>query len=124
VTRPTPRTSGVGTRVEVLLDRQLALFVSGGRVERVLPVSTGKPGFATPPGSYTVFRKEDRSWSVPYKVWLPWASYFVGGIAFHESPDVPAQPASHGCVRTTAFDAEWLYRRIPNGTRVTVLATS
>ena len=90
-----------GTRVEVLLDRQLALLIRDGascarcRSRPALPAST------TPPGSYTVFRKEDRSWSVPYKVWLPWASYFVGGIAFHESPDVPAQPASHGCVRTT-----------------------
>jgi hypothetical protein len=124
-TRPTPRTPGsTGTRVEVLLDRQLALLIRNGSVVRTLPVSSGAPGFATPPGSYTVFRKEDRSWSVPYKVWLPWASYFVGGIAFHESPDVPPQPASHGCVRTTIYDAEWLYRQIPNGTRVTVLATS
>ena len=122
--RPTPRTTAPGTRVEVLLDKQLALFIRDGQVVRVLPVSTGAPGFETPPGVYSVFRKEDRSWSVPYKVWLPWASYFVGGIAFHESPDVPAQPASHGCVRTTVFDAQWLYRQIPNGTRVTVLARS
>ncbi len=71
-----------------------------------------------------MFRKEDRSWSVPYKVWLPWASYFVGGIAFHESPDVPGYPASHGCVRTPQFDAQWLYRQTPIGTRVTVLARS
>jgi lipoprotein-anchoring transpeptidase ErfK/SrfK len=122
--RPTPRTTGAGTRVEVLLDKQLALLITDGRVVRTLPVSSGAPGYETPPGSYTVFRKEDRSWSIPYKVWLPWASYFVGGIAFHESPDVPAQPASHGCVRTTVFDAQWLYRQIPNGTRVTVLARS
>ncbi len=122
--RPTPRTTASGTRVEVLLDRQLALLIRNGQVVRTLPVSSGAPAFATPPGDYTVFRKEDRSWSVPYKVWLPWASYFVGGIAFHESPDVPAQPASHGCVRTTRFDAEWLYRQIPNGTRVIVLARS
>jgi L,D-transpeptidase catalytic domain/Sporulation and spore germination/Putative peptidoglycan binding domain len=122
--RPTPLTTGSGTRVEVLLDRQLTLLIRDGRVERVLGASTGAPGFETPPGSYTVFRKEDRSWSVPYKVWLPWASYFVGGIAFHESPDVPGYPASHGCVRTPQFDAQWLYRQIPIGTRVTVLARS
>ena len=108
----------------MLLDRQLTLLIRDGRVERVLGASTGAPGFETPPGSYTVFRKEDRSWSVPYKVWLPWASYFVGGIAFHESPDVPGYPASHGCVRTPQFDAQWLYRQIPIGTRVTVLARS
>jgi hypothetical protein len=122
--RPTPRTKGSGRRVEVLLDRQLALYIAGGRVVRTLHVSTGAPGFATPAGRFNVFRKERNSWSVPYKVWLPWASYFVGGVAFHESPDVPAGPASHGCVRVPRYDARWLYDRLPNGTSVTVLASS
>ena len=114
--RPTPRTSGGGRRVEVLLDRQLALYINRGRVVRTLHVSSGASGFATPTGRFTVFRKERNSWSVPYKVWLPWASYFVGGVAFHESPDVPAFPASHGCVRVPRYDAQWLYDRLPNGT--------
>ena len=122
--RPTPRTSGPGRRVEVLLDRQLALYVEAGRVVRTLHVATGARGFETPAGRFAVFRKEQRSWSVPYRVWLPWASYFVGGVAFHESPDVPAGPASHGCVRVPRYDARWLYDRLPNGTPVTVLATS
>jgi hypothetical protein len=119
--RPTPRTKGPGRRVEVLLDRQLALYIEGGNVKRTLHVSTGAPGFATPKGRYEVFRKEEQSWSIPYQVWLPWASYFVGGVAFHESPDVPARPASHGCVRVPGYDARWLYERLKMGTKVTVL---
>ena len=69
-------------------------------------------------------RKEQRSWSVPYKVWLPWASYFVGGVAFHEYPDVPPTAASHGCVRVPRWDAQWLYQQTPIGTPVTVLGRS
>ena len=61
---------------------------------------------------------------MPYKVWLPWASYFVGGVAFHEYADVPAVAASHGCVRVPAYDAKWLYDQIPVGTPVTVLGSS
>jgi hypothetical protein len=124
--RPVPRTHvrGRATRVEVLLDRQLALVVRRNRVLRTLHVSTGVEGFETPPGSYRVFRKKRRSWSVPYKVWLPWASYFVGGVAFHRSSDVRVVPASHGCVRLTRHDARWLYERTPVGTRVRVLARS
>ena len=122
--RPTPRTSGSGRRFEVLLDRQLVLYIENGAVVRTLHVSSGAPGFETPTGRFSVFRKETNSWSVPYKVWLPWASYFVGGVAFHESPDVPAQPASHGCVRVPRYDAKWLYDNAPNGTVVTVLGSS
>jgi lipoprotein-anchoring transpeptidase ErfK/SrfK len=44
-----------------------------------------------------------------YSVWLPYASYFNGGIAFHESRDVPAYPASHGCVRVPRDDAPLVY---------------
>ena len=123
-TRPTPRTTGAGRRFEVLLDRQLVLYIENGAVVRTLHVSSGAPGFETPTGRFSVFRKETNSWSVPYKVWLPWASYFVGGVAFHESPDVPAQPASHGCVRVPRYDAKWLYDHAPNGTAVTVLGSS
>jgi len=122
--RPAPISSGTGPRVEVLLDRQVALYIDGSRVARILDVSTGKPGFETPVGVWGVTRKEERSWSVPYKVWLPWASYFVGGVAFHEYPDVPPTPASHGCVRVPRADAEWLYRQLSTGTAVTVVARS
>jgi lipoprotein-anchoring transpeptidase ErfK/SrfK len=122
--RPAPIRSGTGRRMEVLIDRQLALLIDGSTVTRVLNVSTGKAGFDTPVGNWKVERKEERSWSVPYKVWLPWASYFVGGVAFHEYPDVPPEPASHGCVRVPVYDAEWLYRQIPNGTPITVIGRS
>jgi peptidoglycan hydrolase-like protein with peptidoglycan-binding domain len=122
--RPKPRTAGTGTRVEVLLDRQVALVIRGGRVLRTVHVSTGKRGYATPVGRYQVTRKSRRSWSVPYRVWLPWATYFVRGIAFHQSQSVPVTPVSHGCVRVTAADARWLYGLTPVGTKVRVIARS
>ncbi len=115
---------GAARHVEVLLDRQLALLVTGGAVFRVLHVSTGGKGYETPIGSYRIFRKEERSWSVPFSVWLPWASYFVGGVAFHEYPDVPVVAASHGCVRVPAGDAELLYEFAPLDTPVHVLGSS
>ena len=61
-------------------------MIENNQVLRVLHVSTGAAATATPPGSYSVTRKELRSWSVPFQVWLPYASYFVGGIAFHGTP--------------------------------------
>ena len=122
--RPEPVTTGRGTRIEILLDRQLLLLVEDGNVLRTMHVSTGRRGFATPAGEYSILRKRRRSWSAPYKVWLPWASYVVRGIAIHESRIVPVLPVSHGCVRVTRHDASWLFRRTPVGTPVTVLARS
>jgi peptidoglycan hydrolase-like protein with peptidoglycan-binding domain len=108
--RPLPISPGTGKRIEVLLDRQLALLIEGNRVLLTVAVSTGKGSNATPPRSFRIFRKEIKSWSYPFQVWLPWASYFVGGIAFHEYPDVPTQAASHGCVRVPRYDAQLLYK--------------
>jgi hypothetical protein len=119
-TRPLPVTFGLGKRVEVLLDRQLALLVDGGRVVRAVHISTGAYN-RTPAGSFRVFRKERLSWSVPFSVWMPWASYFTGGIAFHEYPIVPSYPASHGCVRVNRYDAPVLYEFATSGTPVEVL---
>lgn len=122
--RPTPITSGSGRRVEVLLDRQLVLLIDGATVVRAIHVATGAAATPTPAGTYAVYRKAEKDWSVPFQVWLPWATYVVGGIAFHEYPDVPVSPASHGCIRVTRFDARTVYDFTPLGTQVKVLAVS
>lgn len=118
--RPTPQ-AGAGKRIEVYLGAQVALLVNGSRVERVIKVSSGAAGYATPAGSYTIYRKHLKDWSYPYSVWLPFASYFNGGIAFHESPDVPAYAASHGCVRVPRDDAPLVYSFATLHLPVTVL---
>lgn len=114
--------AGAARRVDVLLDKQLALVVEDGRLRYAISISSGAPGYETPVGTYVVYRKEEMSWSVPYETWMPWASYFTGGIALHESADVPGHPASHGCVRVPAAFAEWLYGFAGLGTEIRVMA--
>ena len=118
--RPKPQGSGPDKRIEVYREKGVALLITHGKTKRAIHVSTGAPGTATPAGSFSVFRKELRSWSVPFQVWLPYASYFVGGIAFHEYPDVPPYPASHGCVRVPSPEAKGVYRFAKLGTAVVV----
>jgi lipoprotein-anchoring transpeptidase ErfK/SrfK len=60
-------------------------------------------------------------WSVPFSTWMPWATYFTGGIALHEYWPVPTYPASHGCIRMTARDAPQMYAFAVHGTPVDVL---
>jgi hypothetical protein len=118
-TRPEPRLRMPGRRIEVQLRRQLALLIEDNRVVRAVHISSGSGG-RTPTGSFRVYRKERYSWSVPFKVWLPWASYFTGGIAFHEYASVPTYAASHGCVRVNYYDAQMLFGFAEQGTRVDV----
>lgn len=119
-TRPQPVLRRPGRRVEILLGRQVALAVVDNRVERVFHISSGSYG-RTPSGRFHVYRKERLSWSIPFSTWMPFASYFVGGIAFHAYPSVPAYPASHGCVRMMARDAPLMYAFATYGTPVDVL---
>ena len=117
---PRPGNSGPSRRVEVYRDKGVALLIAHDRVKRAIHVSSGAGANATPPGTFEVFRKENPSWSVPFQVWLPYASYFTGGIAFHEYPDVPPFPASHGCVRVPSPEAPGVYRFAKLGTTVIV----
>jgi spore germination protein GerM len=117
---PRPGNGGPSRRVEVYRDKGVALLIAHDRVKRAIHVSSGGPGTSTPAGTFEVYRKENPSWSVPFQVWLPYASYFTGGIAFHEYPDVPPYPASHGCVRVGSPEAPGVYRFAKLGTTVIV----
>jgi hypothetical protein len=116
---PAPLTHRSGRRVEIHRERGVLLLVENNEVQRAVHTSTGAFG-RTPSGTFRVYRKELLSWSVPFKVWMPYASYFVGGIAMHEYSYVPSYPASHGCVRLPAGDAIRVYGFADVGTPVYV----
>ena len=116
---PRPATRRPGRHVEIFRDRGVLLMVEGSEVRRAVHTSTGAFG-RTPSGTFHIYRKESLSWSVPFSVWMPYASYFVGGIAMHEYPYVPEYPASHGCVRLPAGEAERVFGFAEVGTPVHV----
>ena len=107
--------------IEVHKGKQIAILVGReGRVVRTIHVSTGALGYTTPNGRWHVYAKSPMSWSNIFHVWLPWASYVVGGVAFHSYPSVPGFPASHGCIRVPAPEAVFLYRWATLGTPVRI----
>jgi hypothetical protein len=116
--RPRPW-GGLRRGVQIDTRRQVMLLVEGGRVVRAIHVSTGAGG-RTPLGHFSVYRKERLSWSVPFSVWMPYASYFRGGFAMHAYPSVPPYPASHGCVRVPPVEAPGVYAFASYGTPVWV----
>jgi hypothetical protein len=118
--RPRPGAHRLGRHVEIHRDLGVLLMVEDGRIVRAVHTSTGAGGWVTPVGDFKVYAKVLYSWSVPFQVWMPFAAYFRGGIATHQSPDVPSYPASHGCVRLPEGEAERVYRFVDVGTPVSV----
>jgi peptidoglycan hydrolase-like protein with peptidoglycan-binding domain len=121
---------GGPTRVEIELARQVLFLYQGNALHKILPVSTGsgKPycengncGDAiTSRGSFKVewryqgWRKSDLG-----RLFNP--LYFNGGIAIHGFPQVPVQPASHGCVRIPMGASLWFPQLVPDNTPVFVV---
>lgn len=104
-----------GRHVEVDQTRQVLFLVEDGEVTSILHVSTGAGG-ATRDGSFRVYRK--LAGYSPNRLYYP--SYFDGLRAIHGWPEVPAYPASHGCVRVPMWSATWISRLVPVGTRVEI----
>jgi len=112
--------NGEPSRVEVSLARQVLFLYQDGSLQKILSVSTGTSETPTPTGTFRMFRSES-GWHTSRYGRLYNAQYFVGGYAIHGSLSVPAEPASHGCVRIPMHSAEWFPNSVPKGTQVVVL---
>lgn len=107
VGRPNARSTR-GRVIEVDLNRQVVMLVEGGYVHHVFNTSTGDASHRTPRSSFKIFRQINKLRISPLgKLWRP--KYFNGGIALHGSPSVPAYAASHGCVRLTDPEINFLW---------------
>jgi peptidoglycan hydrolase-like protein with peptidoglycan-binding domain len=107
-----PRARYPGTHLEVSKGRQVLFVVENGRVQLAVHVSTGATG-NTPLGHWRIYRKVS-GWS--WVLWYP--MYFLRGFAIHGYPEVPAYPASHGCVRVPMWLAPRLFREHRTGQSV------
>jgi peptidoglycan hydrolase-like protein with peptidoglycan-binding domain len=119
---------GPTPRVEVDVKRQIAFVVAADGTTKIVNVSSGSgrrysrpqggTGVAdTPTGNFTIKRRINGVHVAPLgKMYRP--MYFQGGFAIHGSSNVPGYPASHGCVRTTNPDQDFIWSTIPNGAAV------
>ena len=84
-------------------------------------VSTGRRGYATPQGVFSIIQKNRRHYSniyggapMPFMQRLTWS-----GVALHAGY-VPNYPASHGCIRLPPSFASWLFSTTDMGNHVVV----
>jgi L,D-transpeptidase catalytic domain len=91
--------------------QRLAVTVDGVELHR-WPVSTGRPGLATPSGTFRPIRFERQWYSRKYD-WspMPYSVFFNGGYALHGTYETGrlGQAASHGCVRLLPVNAAALF---------------
>lgn len=99
-------------------------LVDHGEVILTTDARFGAPGMETGEGIFTIHEKSRNHISSRYHTWMPFAMFFNGDEAVHYSPDFNAVGylhGSHGCVGVRDIDkAEWLFDRVPVGTRVYV----
>ncbi len=114
--------------IEVNLSTQTLTVWRGSTKISSSLVSTGKPGFSTPTGTYYISTKypsvtmaacvNGECWNTPG---VPWAMLFrSGGFYIHGAywHNDFGKVRSHGCVNLPVPYAEWLYGWTPSGTRV------
>ena len=79
------------------------------------PVSTARPGWETPTGSFRPFRLA-RVWhsTLYHHAPMPYSVFFSGNFAIHGTNETGriGLPVSHGCVRLTTRHAAILYHLV------------
>jgi lipoprotein-anchoring transpeptidase ErfK/SrfK len=137
----------MGTRVVINLSEQRAYLIEDDKVSLISPIASGKPGYSTPTGSFSILSKDidHRSQSfgsvfdgsgriansnatpgtyVPPGDYyrpapMPYYMQFGPAIGMHAGY-LPGYPASHGCVRMPRDLAARFFARVSVRTPVTV----
>ena len=136
------------SKIVVSIPEQKARFYKGKKLVGETTVSTGKPGFGTPPGHYHVVSKDRNHVSSEFGDYvddmgnvvrsnvdqrkdrkppgshfdgakMPFCMHFNGGYAMHQGY-VPPFAASHGCIRVPQGMAEHFFDAASEGTPIIV----
>lgn len=115
-----------------------AVVERDGQVVRTMPVSMGKPGYASRSGvkvvmsRYRSFRMQSSSYGVTsgpnsYDLVVPYAMRITNSGEFlHGAPwntKIGKANTSHGCTNLTLADARWLYENVQVGDPVITVGT-
>ena len=139
------------TRVMINLSEQRAYLIEKGKVTLISPIASGKPGWQTPTGNFTIFSKDidhhSRSFGsvvdasgrviksnatpgsrVPRgghfrSAPMPYYMEFSAAVGMHGGY-LPGYPASHGCVRMPKDLAAQFFERVHIGTPVIVVGST
>ena len=143
--RPKITAQTLGPTIVVHVDSNRLDLYEGFSVSRSWSVATAKPGWVTPDGEWTLYRKAENptwhnpaldSWGADLPAVVPGgpgnpmgtrALYITapGLIRIHgtTTPSSIGTYASHGCIRMHNEEIEQLYDLVPVGTKVIIVGT-
>ena len=139
------------TRVIINLSDQSASLLERGRTTLISPIASGKSGWQTPTGNFSIFNKDinhlSRSFGLVVDASgrvvnpsatpstpvprgdhyepapMPYFMEFSSAVGMHAGY-LPGYPASHGCVRMPRDLAALFFQRVQIGTPVTVVGST
>lgn len=135
-------------KLVISLDEQRIGVIKAGELVGLSPISSGREGYDTHPGTFKVTEKDEDHRSSWYGAFVDDAGFIVvedvdvrkdkpptgtrfvgaemryfmrfnGPIGLHQGY-LPGYPASHGCIRLPAKMAERIFHAVPHGTPVEV----
>lgn len=103
------------------IHRKTLTLYQGTDIVKVYPVATGTSATPSPIGTFRItnrFTSEMSGFGTRFLgLNVPWGTYGIHGT---NKPNSISSNASHGCIRMYVKDAEDLYNRVPNGTKVVI----
>jgi lipoprotein-anchoring transpeptidase ErfK/SrfK len=99
-------------RIAIDLDSQRLTATRDDGTSVTWKISSGRPGYETPAGQYSVMRTDRDHFSDEYdQAPMPYAMFFSPrGLAIHGSYERGlGRPRSHGCVRLSVANAQKLF---------------
>ena len=107
---PTAAFAGVVAQID--LSSQRMYVTVNGKPAYMWKVSTARPGYRTPTGTYKPYHLARRHYSSIYNNSpMPHSIFFYKGYAIHGSYETKhlGRPASHGCIRLHPSNAARLF---------------
>jgi len=124
-----PSAASSAKSIVIALDPQFLAAYEAGTLVASYPISSGRPGFETPVGRFSVTKMDEDhassvypeetggGWPMPHALRFHRSEYWIHGGELKGFPD------SHGCVRLLPKDAKALYAWAGIGIPVRVVAT-
>lgn len=114
-----PCKAGVRACVDLSANQSWLINEAGEVTQGPVPITHGRPGYLTPPGTFQVgWKNIDHRSSQFNNAPMPYSVFFNGGIAFHEGS---LSDLSHGCIHLSPSAAKAYFNALEVGDTVQVV---